>query len=62
MPGTLRAQVEYERKAFALIDRVSEYERDSIAAGYYESTGELDKAIDAYRLGIENYPRDWGFP
>ncbi len=33
----------------------------SIAAGYYESTGELDKAIDAYRLGIANYPRDWGF-
>ena len=30
-------------------------------AGYYESTGELDKAIDAYRLAIANYPRDWGF-
>ena len=52
---------EYKRKAFALIDRVSEYERDNIAAGYYESTGELDKAIDAYRLGIGNYPREWRF-
>ena len=31
------------------------------AAGYYESTGELDKAIDAYRAGIGNYPRIWGF-
>jgi tetratricopeptide (TPR) repeat protein len=52
---------EYARKAFALIERVSEYERVHIAAGYYESTGELDKAIDAYRLGIGNYPRAWGF-
>src|ERR1017187_20498 len=53
--------VEYERKAFALIDRVSEYERDYIAADYYKQTGELDKAIDAYRLGIGNYPRAWAF-
>ena len=45
-----------------MIDRVSEYERVSIAGGYYESTGELDKAIDAYRRGSENYPRVWGFP
>jgi eukaryotic-like serine/threonine-protein kinase len=52
---------EYARKAFALIERVSEYERVSIAAGYYESTGELDKEIDAYRLGIANYPRAWSF-
>lgn len=52
---------EYARKAFALIERVSEYERVYIAAGYYESTGELDKEIDAYRLGIGNYPRAWGF-
>jgi eukaryotic-like serine/threonine-protein kinase len=52
---------EYARKAFALIERVSEYERVSIAAGYYDSTGESDKEIDAYRLGIGNYPRAWGF-
>jgi eukaryotic-like serine/threonine-protein kinase len=45
-----------------LIDHVSEYERDLIAAGYYESTGEVDKAIDAYRLGSRNYPREWAFP
>jgi eukaryotic-like serine/threonine-protein kinase len=55
--GDTGRQAEYSRKAFALIDRVSEYERYHIAAGYYESTGELDKAIDAYRLGIANYPR-----
>jgi tetratricopeptide (TPR) repeat protein len=52
---------EYARKAFARIERVSEYERVYLVAGYYESTGELDKAIDAYQLGIGNYPRTWGF-
>ena len=59
--GDTGREVEYTRKAFALIDRVSEYERDYIAAGYYESTGELDKAIDACRVGIGNYPRAWEF-
>jgi tetratricopeptide (TPR) repeat protein len=52
---------EYKKKTFALIDHLSEYERDYIATGYYESTGELDTIIDAYRVGIRNYPRDWGF-
>ena len=45
-----------------LIDRVSEYERDAIAPTTTEAHGELDKAIDAYQLGIRNYPRSWGFP
>jgi eukaryotic-like serine/threonine-protein kinase len=58
--GDTGHSAEYSRKAFALIDRVSEYERERIAGGYYESTGESDKAIDAYRLDIANYPRDWG--
>jgi len=58
--GDAGREAEYARKAFTLIDRVSEFEREHIAAGYYESTGELDKAIDAYRQGIANYPRDWG--
>ncbi len=53
----------YAGKAFTLTDRVSEYERDIIATLYYgDATGELDKAIDANRLGIANYPRAWGFP
>jgi eukaryotic-like serine/threonine-protein kinase len=51
---------ENKRKAFALIDRVSDYERDVIAGGYYEAaTRELDKAIDAFQLGSVNYPRAW---
>jgi tetratricopeptide (TPR) repeat protein len=49
---------EYLKRAFSLIDRVSEYERDYITAEYYYLvTGELDKAIDAWRFGIRNYPR-----
>jgi tetratricopeptide (TPR) repeat protein len=51
----------YLRKAFGSIDRVSEYEREEIAAAYYESIGDMDKAFDTYRLGIRNYPRWWGF-
>ncbi len=60
--GDKAREAEYERKAFALIDRVSEFERDNIAGGYYESTDELDKALDFGRLGIANYPRVWSFP
>ncbi|HEV2202841.1 MAG TPA: protein kinase [Bryobacteraceae bacterium] len=52
---------EYEKKAFALIDRVSEWERDTIGGVYYGNTGESDKEIDFYRSGIRNYPRFWGF-
>ena len=52
---------EYQKKAFALIDRVSEYERLLISARYYwQVTGELDKAIDLDRLLARSYPRYWG--
>jgi eukaryotic-like serine/threonine-protein kinase len=59
--GDIEHSREYSQKAFGLIDRVSEFERDLIAADYYSSDGQSDKAIDAYRLGIQNYPRFWGF-
>ena len=59
--GDVARRDEYARKAFALIDYSSDYERIRITTGYYETTGELDKAIDVYRLGIVNYPRYWGF-
>jgi eukaryotic-like serine/threonine-protein kinase len=59
--GDTGRESESKRKALALIDCVSEYEREYIAGGNYESTGELDNAIDTYRLGSGNYPRDWGF-
>jgi|CZKY01.1.fsa_nt_gi serine/threonine protein kinase/Tfp pilus assembly protein PilF len=59
--GDIERSREYTQKAFGLIDRVSEYERDLIAADYYSYDGQSDKAIDAFRLGIQNYPRFWGF-
>ncbi len=46
-------------KAFALRDRVSEYEKTRITARYYENvTGELDKAIEAQEAFVKTYPRD----
>jgi len=51
----------YTQKAFALIDQVSEFERDLITGSYYSNEGQSDKAIDAFRLGVRNYPRFWGF-
>jgi tetratricopeptide (TPR) repeat protein len=59
--GDVERSREYTQKAFRLIDRVSEFERDLITAIYYSYDGQSDKAIDAYRLGIQNYPRFWGF-
>jgi eukaryotic-like serine/threonine-protein kinase len=59
--GDIERSREYTQKAFGLIDRVSEFERDLIMANYYSYDGQTDKAIDAYRLGIQNYPRYWGF-
>jgi serine/threonine protein kinase/Tfp pilus assembly protein PilF len=59
--GDVDRSREYMQRAFGLIDRVSEYERDLITATYYSYEGQSDKAIDAYRLGIQNYPRFWGF-
>jgi serine/threonine protein kinase/tetratricopeptide (TPR) repeat protein len=54
-----KAGLEYQRKAFELRDRVSERERFYISAHYYaDSTGELDKAIEAYQLYAQAYPRD----
>jgi eukaryotic-like serine/threonine-protein kinase len=59
--GDVDRSREYMQQAFGLIDRVSEFERDLITAEYYSYDGQSDKAIDAYRLGIQNYPRFWGF-
>src|SRR5271156_4001964 len=59
--GDIQRSREYTRKAFGLIARVSEYERDIITADYYSYDGQSDKAIDALRLSIQNYPRLWAF-
>jgi tetratricopeptide (TPR) repeat protein len=59
--GDVDRSRDYMQKAFTLIDRVSEFERDLITATYYSFDGQSEKAIDAYRLGIRDYPRFWGF-
>jgi tetratricopeptide (TPR) repeat protein len=46
------------RKAFDLRDRASEREKLYISAHYYESTGEIDKAIETYEQWKQAYPRD----
>lgn len=59
--GDMERSAEYAKQAFLLIDRVSDYERTGITAYYYRATGELDKEIDAYQLGVRDYPGNWGF-
>jgi eukaryotic-like serine/threonine-protein kinase len=47
-------------KAFELSTQVSEREKLTIAAAYYQSvTGELDKAAQIYKERIASYPRDY---
>ena len=45
------------RRAFELKDRASELERLYITSRYYDTLGDLDKAIQAYELFIQTYPR-----
>jgi tetratricopeptide (TPR) repeat protein/tRNA A-37 threonylcarbamoyl transferase component Bud32 len=52
---------EYLEKAYELRERVSEREKFRILAFYYDiDTGELPKAIQAYELWAQEYPRDAG--
>ena len=56
--GELERAREYYTKAFELRDHASEREKLEITATYYENvTGELEKAVDARKEQVENYPR-----
>jgi tetratricopeptide (TPR) repeat protein len=51
---------EYITKAFQLRDHASELEKLSITSDYYASvTGELDKAVQAYKELLTSYPHDY---
>jgi DNA-binding winged helix-turn-helix (wHTH) protein/tetratricopeptide (TPR) repeat protein len=51
---------EYMLKAYQLRDRVSDRERFPIEAQYYQlATGEQEKAITAYEVWQQTYPRDF---
>jgi DNA-binding winged helix-turn-helix (wHTH) protein/tetratricopeptide (TPR) repeat protein len=58
--GDMERSAEDAKRAFSLVDRVSETERTDITAYYYRFTGELDKEVDAWQLSARNYPRNWG--
>jgi serine/threonine protein kinase/tetratricopeptide (TPR) repeat protein len=56
--GELERAREYYTKAFELRDHASEREKLEITATYYENvTGELEKAVNARKEQVENYPR-----
>jgi serine/threonine protein kinase len=57
--GDMAHSAEYAKKAFALIDRASEYERAEITPYYYRATGEVDKEIDAWKQSVHDYPQNW---
>jgi len=57
--GEEERSLEYEKKAFALRDRVSEREKLAITRAYYWMvTGETDKEIETEEMWRQAYPRD----
>jgi serine/threonine protein kinase/tetratricopeptide (TPR) repeat protein len=57
--GEEERSIEYEEKAFALRDRVSERERFSITSTYHwVATGDLEKEMETEELWRQTYPRD----
>jgi serine/threonine protein kinase/tetratricopeptide (TPR) repeat protein len=51
-------EIEYQTKAYALRDRVTEPERFYITAHYYQALGDIPKEIETYELWLRSYPRD----
>ena len=57
--GQASLAAENVRKAFTLSEHVSEREKYRISALYYQyTTGEIEKATEAYELWAKSYPRD----
>ena len=58
--GERERGIEFAKRAFSLIDRVTEHERLYIASRYYSSvTGDMDKTIEMYQAWVQAYPRDF---
>ena len=49
---------QYLKRAFELKDRSSEKERLYISGHYYDSIGDLDKALETWKLYQQTYPND----
>ena len=56
--GQSETALQYIRKAFELKDRASEREKLAINSDYYQYMGQSDKAIEAYEVYKQVYPRD----
>src|SRR5579863_4309522 len=56
--GQYELSLAYMKKAFDLKDRASERERLAITSDYYQYSGQIDKAIEAYELYKRTHPRD----
>jgi len=56
--GQNEVALQYMRKAFELKDRASEREKFAIESDYYQYFGLIDKAIEAYNVYKQAYPRD----
>jgi tetratricopeptide (TPR) repeat protein/tRNA A-37 threonylcarbamoyl transferase component Bud32 len=57
--GERERGVEFTKKAYSLVDRVTEHEKLYITSQYYSVvTGDLDKTIEAYQAYAQAYPRD----
>ena len=56
--GQKSLALEYATKAYELRNHVTERERLRITAGYFQATGEIEKAAETYELWKANYPRD----
>ena len=58
--GETEEGAKYFRKAFELRSRTIEPERLYIAGRYFDIvTGELEKAMETYRLWADSYPNEW---
>jgi serine/threonine protein kinase len=57
--GQASLAAEHAKKAYDLRDRVSDREKYRISAFYFQNTtGEVEKATEAYELWAKSYPRD----
>ena len=58
--GETEEGAKYFRRAFELRSRAIEPERLYIAGRYFDIvTGELEKAMETYRLWADSYPNEW---
>jgi eukaryotic-like serine/threonine-protein kinase len=56
--GQYETGLPYMKKAFELKDRASEHEKLAITSDYYQWVGQADKAIEAFEVYKQEYPRD----